>query len=95
MSATALGGDEFNVSVDAQRHRVLGAIPGLVGDQSRGQLIHERSIESSVGEKDVVSVASSNSDSEWKTMAVCDCHDLGRLACAAFSDVWAPLLAGT
>ena len=87
--------DELDVALTGQRANVLGAVPGLVADQSWGQLIHESSIERSVGEYDVVSVSSRNSDSEWKTIAVCDCHDLGRLACAALSDVCAPLFAGT
>ena len=72
-----------------------GAVPCLVAYESRGEFIDECSIERSVGENNVVSVSASNSDREWKTIAVCDCHDLGRLASTAFSDVWAPLFAGT
>lgn len=87
--------DELDVALTVQSACMLGAVPGLVADQSRGQLSHERSIERSVGEYDVVSVSSRNSDREWKTIAVCDCHDLGRLACAAPPDLCAPLFAGT
>ena len=87
--------DELDVALMVQRPHMFGAVPGLVADQSRGQLSHERSIERSVGEYDVVSVSSRNSDREWKTIAVCDCHDLGRLACATTPDLCAPLFAGT
>lgn len=87
--------DELDVALTGQGAYVLGAVPRLVADQSRGELIHESSIERSIGEYDVVSVSTRNNDSEWKTIAVCDCHDLGRLACPAFPNVRAPLFAGT
>ena len=87
--------DEFDVAFFGEALRVLAAVPGLVGDQSRGQLIHECSIESSARENDVVSVARTDSDSEWKTIAVCERHDLGCLPGTALPDLWAPLFAGT
>lgn len=93
--ASALWSDEFDVALLHERLRVLSAVPGAVADQSRGQFIDECSVESSVGESNVVSVSWSNSDSEWKTMTVCDCHDLGRLACSTAADFGPPFFAGT
>jgi hypothetical protein len=49
----------------------------------------------SFGENNVVSGTIGNNDREWKTIAVCDCHDLCRIAGTTLADAIAPLFAGT
>ena len=73
----------------------LRAVPGFVSDQSGRKFGHVSSIESSVGEHTVVSVSICNSDSEWKTIAVRERHDLGGLARTALPNAGPPFFAGT
>ena len=71
------------------------AVPRLIADQPGRKLVHESSIESSVGENNVVSGSLCNNDREWKTITVRNCHDLCCIAGTTFADAIAPLLAGT
>lgn len=71
------------------------SVPGLVGNQSRRQPLHESSVESSLGEHTVVSVSRGNMDSEWKTIAVCKRHEFRRLPGTALPDAGPPFFAGT
>ena len=94
-AAAALGSDELDAALVGESASERAAVPGAVGDQSRRQLSYESSVESSLGEHTVESVSSINIDSDRKTMAVCNCHDLGRIAGAAFPDARPPFFAGT
>lgn len=90
-----LRSNEFDATLffEAKLKRV--AIPRLVGNQSRRQLLHESSVESSFGEHTVESVSCCNMDSEWKTIAVCERHEFRRPASPAFADAGPPFFAGT
>lgn len=79
--------------LEAQLER--SPVPSFVGDQSRRQLFHESSIESSFGEHTVESVSRGNIDSEWKTMAVCNRHEFRRLPGTTLPDAGPPFFAGT
>lgn len=93
--APSHGSDQFNVALLGELLLERLAIPGLVSDQFPRQLINERSVESSVGENNVVPGSASNSDREWKTIAVCERHDLCRLAGTAPADAGPPFFAPT
>ena len=93
--ATPLWSNELNAALLGKPTAESAAVPRFVGNQSRRQFFHESSVESSLGEHTVVSVSSFNKDSEWKTMAVCNCHDLCRLAGTAFPNAGPPFFAGT
>lgn len=93
-SAAPLRGDEIDASLARQSVTQRAAVPGLVSDQSWRKLSYESSVESSLGEHTVESVSSVNMQSERKTIAVCHCHDLGRLSGAANTDTRPPFFAG-
>jgi hypothetical protein len=88
-------GDELDVTFFMQLALELLAVPSFVADQLSREHINERSVESSLGENNVVSGSFSNNDREWKTMAVCERHDLRGVARATFSDTSAPFFAST
>ncbi len=93
--AAALGCDELDAALFCEAELKRCTVPRLVANQSRRQVVHESSVESSLGEHTVESGSICNSDSEWKTMAVCNRHDLCRLAGAAAADAGPPFFAGT
>lgn len=86
--------DQFDVAFFGETISQRFAVPCLVRDQSRRQFFHESRIERSVGEHTVVSGSIINIDSEWKAIAVCNCHDLCRIAGAAPADARSFFLAG-
>ena len=90
-----LGRDEVDAAFLEETSLEFAAIPRLVCNQSRRQFLHESSIESSLGEHTVESVSWGNMDSEWKTIAVCHCHEFRRPAGAALPDAGPPFFAGT
>jgi len=94
-AADPLGSDEVDAALFCETAAQSTSIPRLVCNQSRRQLSYESRVESSLGEHTVESVSSINMDSERKTMAVCNCHDLGCLAGTAPSDAGPPFFAGT
>jgi hypothetical protein len=93
--AATFGGNELNATFLCESETQSLTVPGLVPNQSRWQLSYESSIESSLGEHTVESVSSVNIDSERKTMAVCNCHDLGRPTSTARPHAGPPFFAGT
>ncbi len=95
LTSATLGRDEFNAALLGKAAAQLAAVPSLVPDQSRRQFFHESSVESSFGEHTVDWVSWRTMDSERKTMAVCNRHDLGRLAGSTPSDAVPPFFAGT
>lgn len=94
-TAAAFRRDELDAALVGESAAESAAVPRFVGDQSRRQLSYESSVESSLREHTVESVSSVNIDSDRKTMAVCNCHDLCRIAGAAFPDAGPPFFAGT
>lgn len=91
--ARAIGfrwGNEIDTSHLLQSFLECVAVPSFVCDQSRRQSLHESSVESSLGEHTVESISSCNMDSEWKTMAVCHCHEFRRIPSPAFADAGPP-----
>lgn len=92
--ALALGSDELDAALFLKPTAQGTAIPCLVPDQPRREFVDESNVESSLGEHTVESGSAFNKDSEWKTIAVCHCHELGRLAGAAFPDAGPPFFAG-
>lgn len=50
-------------------------------------MFYESSIESLVGENDVVLLFRCNRDSEWKIIVVCDCYDFGCFVFVVVVDV--------
>ena len=94
-TADSLRGDEVDTAFHGETATQGATVPGFVRNQSRRQLMYESSVESSLGEHTVESVSSINMDSDWKTMAVCHCHDLGGIARAAAPDAGPPFFAGT
>lgn len=87
--------DEVNATFSEETRLQRSTIPRLVGDQSRRQFVHESSVDSSLGEHTVESVSRGNIDSEWKTIAVCNCHEFRRPTGAADPDAGPPFFAGT
>ena len=86
--------DEVDSSLNEEPLLQRRSVPSFVGDQSSRQVLHESSVESSVGEHTVVSVSCCKIDREWKTIAVCQRHEFCRLAGATFTDAGPPFFAG-
>jgi len=87
----ALGRDELDAAAsEPLRERV--AVESLVTDQLRRDFL-EGGVEDVVDEADVVLRAISNAYGERKTSAVCNRHDLRRIAGTASSDAGPPFLA--
>jgi len=95
LAVALLRRDEVDAAFLEEARLECAAIPRLVRNQSRRQLLHESSVESSLGEHTVESVSWRNMDSEWKTIAVCHCHEFRRPPGAAFPDAGPPFFAGT
>jgi hypothetical protein len=94
-ASDALGGDELDASLIGETSAQGATVPSLVTNQSRREFSYESSVESSLGEHTVESVSSINMDSEWKTMAVCNRHDLCRVSGTTLPDAGPPFFAGT
>lgn len=69
------------------------AVIGLVADQSLRQRLQESLPKGVDDERRFSSLTTRNPDGERKAMAVCHCHDLGRLAASSDSNLKAPLFA--
>jgi hypothetical protein len=93
--ADALGSDKVDAALNSKTSAQGAAVPSPIGNQSRGKVSYESSVESSLGEHTVESVSSINIDSERKTMAVCNCHDLRCPTSTARPHAGPPFFAGT
>lgn len=69
------------------------AVVRTVADQPFGQRLHESRIERVDYELRFMALTARNPDGERKAMAVCHCHDLGRLAASSDPNLKTPLLA--
>jgi hypothetical protein len=81
---------------DAQRTQLRIeriAVVGLVADEKPRQLLYEPLLERVDDELLLIALTTRNPDGDRKAMAVCHCHDLGRLAAASVSNLKTPLFA--
>lgn len=69
------------------------AIVRTIADEPLRKGLQESSAKGVEDELRFSSLTRRSPDGDRKTMAVCHCHDLGRLAAASFSNIKAPLLA--
>jgi len=63
-----------------------------VADQALWSFFDETVAERSLDELRFMSLTTSNPHGDRETVAVCHCHELGRLAASSFSNESAPLL---
>jgi len=64
-----------------------------VTDETFRQRLHESGSEGVEDERSFMALTTRNPDGDRKTVAVCHCHDLGRLATSSSSNQSAPLFA--
>jgi len=69
------------------------AVVGAISDETRGQRFHESGSEGVLDEPDLMALTTANPDGDRKAIAVCHCHDLGRLATSSSSNQSAPFFA--
>jgi hypothetical protein len=69
------------------------AVVGHVADEAFGQSSYEAALERIDDELALSSLTTRNPAGDWKTVAVCHCHDLGRFATSSSPNQSAPLLA--
>ena len=68
-------------------------VVGLVADQPLREFPYEPRSERVDDELRLMALTTRNPDGDRKTMAVCHCHDLGRLAASSDSNLETPLFA--
>jgi hypothetical protein len=69
------------------------AVVGTIADEAFRKRLQEPSAERFEDELRFMSLTTRNPDGDRKTMAVCHCHDLGRLAASSFANKSAPFFA--
>jgi len=69
------------------------AVVGAIADQSPGYSSYESVLDCGDRELRFMSLTTRNPDGDRKTVAVCHCHDLGRLAASSCSNSRAPFFA--
>ena len=69
------------------------AVVRAVADEAFRKSLQESSVKGVEDELRFASLTRRNPDGDRKTIAVCHCHDLGRLAAASFPNIKAPLFA--
>jgi hypothetical protein len=69
------------------------AVIRAIADQLLGQLVHEPRFERVDDELRFMPLTTCSPHGDWKAMAVCHCHDLGRFAAASNSNLKTPLFA--
>jgi len=82
--------------LDAERFQ-LGvqriAVVGAVADEASRQVLQEALLERFDDEFRFIALTTRNPDGDRKAMAVCHCHDLGRLAASSFANKSTPFFA--
>ena len=86
-------GDEFDAALFEKSIVQAVAVVGFVSDQPVDGIGHECVVESRFDERDLVRRSTCDANGDWKTLRVCDGHDLGSLAALRLSDGGAPFLA--
>lgn len=69
------------------------AVICAIADKTFRELFYESRTERIDDELCFMALATRNPDGDRKTMAVCHCHDLGRLAASSFANKKAPFFA--
>ena len=87
-----MGGDHLDAELGELGIEWVTVV-GFVADQARRQLLYESSSEGVDNEFLLISLTTCNPDGERKAIAVCHCHDLGRLAASSDPNKSAPLFA--
>lgn len=93
-SVTPIGSDHLNPSPFQFRVQLI-AVVSLVANQPLRLEFKEPTIKSLFDKSYFVRGSTFDMYGDRKTMAVCDCHDLGPLAPLGFPDAEPPFLAGT
>src|SRR5215469_18580110 len=88
-----MGRDQFDAVALAQALIQRITVVGLVADQSRRRGLAEAGLESSFDQSAFMRRSARNPGGERKTMAVGNCHDLGPLSAARWTNTTAPFFA--
>jgi hypothetical protein len=93
VAALLVRGDEFNPPNRTQALVQLVGIIGFVTDQTLGEGVDETLSEQVFDESDFMGRSARNPDRDRKTVAVCNCHDLGPFSALRLTNTSAPFLA--
>ena len=94
-SVAAIGGDKLDSVILSHLTVQAIAIVGFVPNEALGHRIHNSFLERGLHQSHLSWRSTLCPNGDGKTMAVCNCHDLGSLAPLGFPDVAPPFLAGT
>lgn len=89
----AIGRDELGAELTLELGVERVAVVGAVADQSLGDFFDEPRVERVDDELALSALTTCNPHGDRKAIAVCHCHDLGRLAAASDPNIRAPLFA--
>ena len=93
LSIASIGSNQLNLSFSSESSVEWIAVVGFVANKSGKSTIDKRCIESFLGEGNFVRGSAVDANGDRKTIAVCDCHDLGPFAALGFPDAEPPFLA--
>lgn len=91
-SSSVMRRDHLDAKVSKLRVEFV-AVVGTVTDEPLGEIIYESGVERVEDKRDFMALTTRNPDGDRKAVAVCHCHDLGRLAASSSSNKSAPLFA--
>ena len=89
----AMGGDQLDSSLLAEPRIERIAVVSSVANKAIGCVLEKAIVDRLFDERDFVRRSTGNPCGDRKTMAVCDCHDLGPLAALGLPDGGPPFLA--
>jgi hypothetical protein len=95
VSPVAARSDELYSSLLSQTSNERSAVISFVADKFPWESVNVGGVQRRLDEANVVEVSSTDTNSDRKTLAVCNRQDLGRTAGTAAPDEVAPFFAGT